>query len=149
MEAKNKYYYIPNLILTVTTLALFYVSFFVGDAENYLFPRLIVGSMVLLTLLSWFENDSDTVKNNKYSNALLPGLGICIAYVLMINFIGFYVGSWLTFFAIIMTYKSQSDTKNFRRTLLVKLGISTIFILVLYLLFTKILHVRMPEGVFF
>ena len=33
--------------------------------------------------------------------------------------------------------------------LLVKLSISIVFTLALYMLFTKILHVRMPEGAFF
>ena len=80
---------------------------------------------------------------------LLPGLGLILAYLISMNTIGFYMASMIMFFAVIMIYKKPEETKDFWRVLLTKLSISAVFILILYSLFTLMLQVRLPGGLFF
>ncbi len=80
---------------------------------------------------------------------LLPGLGLILTYIISMNTIGFYMASMIMFFAVIMIYKKPEETKDFWRVLLIKLCISVVFVLILYGLFTLMLQVRLPRGLFF
>ena len=147
----HKYFYVSNVIVTAIVATLFYVSFFLGDSENYLFPKLIVSGMAVLTLILWLEkgNANQAIKSANLK-ILLPGLGVSAVYILLMEYVGFYFSSILVFLVITIIYQHKQETiKNFWRMLLVKLSISIVFTLALYMLFTKILHVRMPEGAFF
>ena len=46
---------ISTLIITAVSALLFYASFVIGDSENYLFPRLIAGTIAALTLLLYLR----------------------------------------------------------------------------------------------
>jgi len=138
---------ISTLIITAVSALLFYASFVIGDSENYLFPRLIAGTIAALTLLLYFEK-GDPDKSTNFKD-LFPGLTIAIAYILLLKIIGFYVGSMILFFALVMIYSKSKESTDFWRVLLIKLGVTIVFTLTLYGLFTLILNVRMPGGLFY
>ena len=78
---------ISTLIITAVSALLFYASFVIGDSENYLFPRLIAGTIAALTLLLYFEK-GDPDKSTNFKD-LFPGLTIAIAYILLLlSFLG-------------------------------------------------------------
>jgi len=143
-----------TLIVTALAAVLLFTSFQEvfnpspwGENEDYLFPRFIAGGIAVLVLLLWFERD-DKGKSTNFMD-LLPGLGLILAYLISMNTIGFYVASMIMFFAVIMIYKKPEETKDFWRVLLIKLSISAVFTLILYCLFTLMLQVRLPGGLFF
>ena len=150
----NQYLKISTLIVTALAAALLFTSFQEvfnpspwGENEDYLFPRFISGGIAVLALLLWFERD-DKEKSTNFKD-LLPGLGLILAYLISMNTIGFYMASMIMFFAVIMIYKKPEETKDFWRVLLIKLSISAVFTLILYCLFTLMLQVRLPGGLFF
>ncbi len=147
-SSSYKTFYITNTVVAVVVSILFYVSFFANNSENYLFPQLIVGGMAILALLLWFETGTKETTKSGNLKALIPGLGVCVAYVLLMDFMGFYLSSIVAFFVIVMIYRDHKKTDYWRESM-IKLGASIAFMSVLYVLFTELLHVRMPQGIFF
>ena len=150
----NQYLKISTLIVTALAAILLFTSFDEvfnpnpwSENEDYLFPRFIAGAIMVLALFLWFDREGKGKSTNFMD--LLPGLGLILAYILSMNTIGFYLASMMMFFAVTMIYKKPEETKNFWRVLLIKLSISAIFTLILYGLFTLMLKVRLPGGLFF
>jgi hypothetical protein len=54
----------------------------------------------------------------------------------------------IVFFSLVMYYSKPSESKDFWRVLLIKLGVTIVFTMTLYGLFTLLLQVRTPEGLF-
>jgi len=149
----KQYLKISTLIVTALVLVLLYTSFDEvfnpnpwTENEDYLFPRFIASGIAFLTLLLWFDRDNKGKKTNFMD--LLPGLGLILAYIVSMKTIGFYLASFIMFFAVTMVYRKPEETKDFWRTLLFKMGISLLFVFVLFCLFTLMLKVRVPGGLF-
>ena len=140
----NKQIKISTIIISLFSVFLIYASFVLGNSEDYLFPRLISGAIGILTLMLWFEKgDSDRTTNFK---DLMPGIAIASAFILSLKILGFYLASMIVFFTLVMYYSKPEEPKDFWRVLLIKLGVTIVFILALYGLFTVLLKVRTPEG---
>jgi len=149
----KQYLKISTLIVTVLAMVLLYTSFDEvfnpnpwTENEDYLFPRFITCGIAFLTLLLWFDRDIKEKKTNFMD--LLPGLGLILAYIVSMKTIGFYLASFIMFFAVTMVYRKPEETKDFWRALLYKIGISLLFVFVLFCLFTLMLKVRVPGGLF-
>ena len=79
---------------------------------------------------------------------LLPGLILIVIYVFVVKTVGFYVTSLIMFFSVVMIYHKREESTDFWRVCVVKLGVSVVFTVVLYLLFTELLNVYPPKGLF-
>ena len=142
----NKQIKISTVLVTLVSAFLVYASFVFGNSEDYLFPRLISSMIAALSLMLWFEKgDADKPTNFK---DLMPGIAIATAFILLLKILGFYLASMIVFFSLVMYYSKPSESKDFWRVLLIKLGITIVFTMTLYGLFTLLLQVRTPEGLF-
>jgi len=142
----NKQIKISTVLVTLVSAFLVYASFVLGNSEDYLFPRLISSMIAVLSLMLWFEKwDADKSTNFK---DLMPGIAIATAFILLLKILGFYLASMIVFFSLVMYYSKPSESKDFWRVLLIKLGITIVFTMTLYGLFTLLLQVRTPEGLF-
>ena len=143
---------ISTLVVTFITVALMYASFDEvfnpnpwTENEDYLFPRFISCGIAILTFLLYFDGTKDKTTLLK---ELMPGLGLIVVYLIVMKTIGFYVTSLIMFFAIVMIYHKSEEPTDFWRTAIFKLVVSTVFTVVLYLLFTELLNVYPPKGLF-
>jgi len=143
---------LSTIVVTLLTIGLLIISFDEvlnpnkwTENEDYLFPRFVACGIAFLTLLLFF----DQTKNKKtLLKDLLPGLGLIIAYLVVMKTIGFYVTSLIMFFAVVMIYQKREESTDFWRASIYKLAISIVFTVVLYLLFTVLLNVYPPKGLF-
>ncbi|WP_416650636.1 tripartite tricarboxylate transporter TctB family protein [Candidatus Pseudothioglobus sp. Uisw_086] len=137
---------LSTAIVTLVSAFLVYSSFILGDSENYLFPRLISATIAILSIMLWFEKgEADKPTNFK---DLMPGIAIASAFILLLKILGFYLASMIVFFTLVMYYTKPMESKDFWRVLLIKLGVAFMFTFALYGLFTLLLKVHTPEGLF-
>ena len=142
----NKQIKISTVLVTLVSAFLVYASFVLGNSEDYLFPRLISSMIAVLSLMLWIEK-GDADKSTNFKD-LMPGIAIATAFILLLKILGFYLASMIVFFSLVMYYSKPSESKDFWRVLLIKLGITIVFTMTLYGLFTLLLQVRTPEGLF-
>jgi len=142
----NKQIKISTVIVTLISAFLVYASFVLGNLEDYLFPRLISVLIAFLSLMLWFEK-GEADKSTNFKD-LMPGIAIATAFILLLKILGFYLASMIVFFMLVMYYSKPIESKDFWRVLLTKLGVTIVFTLTLYGLFTLLLQVRTPEGLF-
>jgi hypothetical protein len=142
----NKPFKISTVLITLVSAFLVYASFVLGNSEDYLFPRLISGTIAVLSLMLWFEK-GEADKSTNFKD-LMPGIAIAAAFILSLKILGFYLASMIVFFTLVMYYSKPAEPKDFWRVLLIKLGVTIVFSLTLYALFTLLLKVRTPEGLF-
>ena len=142
----NKHIKISTVLVTLVSAFLVYASFVLGNSEDYLFPRLISAMFAVLSLMLWFEK-GDADKSTNFKD-LMPGIAIATAFILLLKILGFYLASMIVFFTLVMYYSKPTESKDFWRVLLIKLGVTIVFTLTLYALFTLLLKVRTPEGLF-
>jgi energy-coupling factor transporter transmembrane protein EcfT len=143
---------ISSLIVTLFAVALLVASFDEvfnpnpwTENEDYLFPRFLACGIALLSILLYFEKD---ISKKTSFKQLLPGLILIVIYVFVVKTVGFYVTSLIMFFSVVMIYHKREESTDFWRVCVVKLGVSVVFTVVLYLLFTELLNVYPPKGLF-
>ena len=138
--------FIAVLIAIFTVLT----SFIGTDAEVYLFPRIaavIISVLAAILLFKVLKNrDTEELMTSSLINwkILWPSLVIGIVYLICLEIVGFYVSSFVAFFAIVALYGKRHMLDPKRG--LFKLGVATLFMIVLFLLFWNLLHVRTPTG---
>ena len=142
----NSHIKLSTVIVTLVGAFLVYSSFILGDSENYLFPRLISATIAILTIMLWFEK-GEADKSTNFKD-LMPGIAIASAFILLLKILGFYLASMIVFFTLVMYYTKPMESKDFWRVLLIKLGVAFMFTFALYGLFTLLLKVHTPEGLF-
>lgn len=150
----NKYFKISTLLVLALAVILLTISFDEVinprpwvDNEDYLFPRFIAGGIAILGVLL-FVDKSDSEKSTNFRD-LLPGLAMIFLYILTMKYIGFYLSSMILFFSGVMIYRKPEESTDFWRVCIVRLSIAALFTLTLYGLFTLMLHVHPPKGMFF
>jgi hypothetical protein len=94
----------------------------------------------------WFEK-GEADKSTNFKD-LMPGIAIASAFILLLKILGFYLASMIVFFTLVMYYTKPMESKDFWRVLLIKLGVAFMFTFALYGLFTLLLKVHTPEGLF-
>lgn len=125
-------------------------SFYDTDPEVYLFPRIasvIIAILSAFLLFKVFINRADAIvlKEPIFKwKALWPALLIGFIYLLSLETIGFYVSSFIAYFTLCVVY-GKCEMTDLKRGMF-KLGVSTIFMIVLFVLFWNLLHVRTPTG---
>lgn len=138
-------------------------AFWNTDPEVYLFPRIATGFMLLLALMQWAsvvihrkQHPDTIVKQRRLEGglawrALLPGILVGVGYVLVMERLGFYVSSLLTFVIITSIYGKHNALagKSSIYRVAYNFMVGLIFVAILYALFWKLLNVRTPTGLLF
>ncbi len=147
---------VQHLVMTGIVLAVAiivtWLSYTQTPVEAFLFPQLI--SVIFLGLALWtfasavlrLSRAGEGVEFAAIKN-LTPGLAIMLVYVFwMAKAMGFYTASTLAFFLIFTIYdpSSHGAPRSWLKRLLVTAG----FMAVIYGLFTLVLKVQTPRGLF-
>ena len=121
-----------------------------------IFPNVLMCLMVALIglkLVSDFMNPKSKAVNKVVDQAKKANqkrfwtiLASIAAYVVAVDYIGFYVSSFVFFFGLTVAVQYEKRT---RRGLLIRLAVVTCFMTFLYVLFTVILKASLPKGIFF
>ncbi|MCP4765435.1 MAG: tripartite tricarboxylate transporter TctB family protein [Gammaproteobacteria bacterium] len=127
-----------------------FLSYYNTDAETYLFPRIIAVVLALMAIALFITNSTsrdDNRESSGYFAAVWPGMLVGLAFLLVMEDLGFYVSSFLAFLAILVFYGERpvTDIKALIPKSLTALG----FMVILYLLFWQGLNVRTPTGILF
>lgn len=151
-QASRAQHLIPGTLLFLLALVVAWLSFTAEPAAAYLFPRLI--SVVLLLLAGWnFARCVLGLSRVGSGIALLElttiAPGVVISALLMFvaaRLLGFYVAAFIAFFLIYAWYDpaSHRDPGVWARRLAVTAG----FMAVIYGLFSMLLQVQTPRGIF-
>ncbi len=142
----------PALCVLLLSATVAYLSFTREPADAFLFPRLV--SVVMLALAVW--NFIRAAKGlSKVGSGIslsvlgriLPGLVVLCVYVFFAaKYLGFYLASFITFFLLFSLYDPASHTNA--RSWMKRIGVSVFFMLVIYALFTLLLKVQTPRGIY-
>jgi len=147
---------IQHLFPALSVLALAgtvaYLSFTREPAESFLFPRLV--SVVMLGLAVWNFVRAAIGKSRVGAGvsidmikSIFPGLIVMVFYVFFAaKYLGFYVSSLIAFFILFSLYDPASHKDL--RVWVKRIVVSVLFMLVIYALFTLLLKVQTPRGIF-
>lgn len=143
---------IPALSVLLLAATVAYLSFTREPAESFLFPRLV--SVVMLGLAIWNFLRAATGLSRVGGGisfgmikTIAPGLIVMVIYVFFAaKYLGFYVSSLIAFFLLFSLY--DPATHKDVRTWAKRVVISVLFMLVIYALFTLLLKVQTPRGLF-
>jgi len=143
---------IPATIILALALSVTYLSFIREPADAFLFPRFIASVMLLLAIWNFVRallgmaRIGDGLTLQVVRN-VLPGLLIISVFALFAaKYFGFYLASWCAFLGVYSLYDPASHTefKTWKKRLIV----TTLFMVVIYCLFSLLLKVQTPRGLF-
>ncbi len=101
------------IVASLVTLIYAIASFYPQDAEVFLFPRIIAVLMAVLCVILWVNTitsaGSDEPKRAPMFSGVLPGMGIGLVYLLVMETVGFYTSSLLAFTAIAVVYSGEKQ----------------------------------------
>ena len=124
-------------------------GFFSPNQEAFLFPNVVSVIMVIIAAFAVLNtrNSAEKTKSNPVPWLLiLPALVIFVVYLALAETLGFYICSFVAFVALVCIYMSDRLTpKRFFRIVITGL----IFMAGLYCLFSLLLKVQLPRGLFF
>lgn len=130
-----------------------YLSFTQEPAAAFLFPRIIAVVMFVLALWNFaraamgLAKVGDGISAKAFGN-IAPGLIVAVVLVFFaLTWLGFYTASFIGFLAIYTIYDPVPLTDG--KAFLKRIVVSTCFIAVIYGLFSRVLQVQTPSGLFF
>ncbi|MEE9321180.1 MAG: tripartite tricarboxylate transporter TctB family protein [Granulosicoccus sp.] len=152
MSVSRTQHIVPGALVLLLAVSVAWLSYTGEPADAFLFPRLI--SFVMLTLALWnfarcllgLAKVGEGVTPREYI-ALLPGFSVALVLVFIAaKALGFYVASFCAFFLLISLYDPapHSAWRSWFKRLLVTCG----FMAVIYILFSFLLQVQTPRGLF-
>ncbi|MEE9333692.1 MAG: tripartite tricarboxylate transporter TctB family protein [Granulosicoccaceae bacterium] len=152
MSANRAQHIVPAILVLLLAGTVAWISFTREPADAYLFPRLIAGAMLILATWNFIRAAAGLAKvgggvNAKELLAILPGLLVMVVFVFFAaKKLGFYVASITAFFVLYSLYDPSPHTKPM--VWLKRVVISLMFMAVIYGLFTLLLKVQTPRGMF-
>jgi len=144
---------LPATVILVLALTVAWLSFTREPAGAFLFPRMIGSVMLLLAIWNFIRaaiglaRIGDGLSKSATIN-MLPGVILMAFFILFAaKFFGFYAASFMAFLSVYALYDPAShlSVASWIKRLLVASG----FMLVIYGLFTLLLKVQTPRGMFF
>lgn len=152
MTSTRLQHLLPGILIFALAAVVAWLSFTQEPAESFLFPRLI--SIAFIGLATWnliraamgMAKVGGGISLAEFKN-FAPGLIIMLIYVFYAaKGLGFYVGSTLAFFAAYSLYDPApySSVKDWMKRIIV----TAAFMAVIYGLFSMVLQVHTPRGLF-
>ena len=153
MTAHRLQHIIPGIAIFVLGAVVTWLSFTQEPAESFLFPRVI--SVVFILLAAWnlaraLLGLAKVGRGIGIAEArnILPGLIVMIVYVFWLaKALGFYASSTIVFFTLYSLYDAVplSSLKDWVKRIVV----TAAFMSIIYMLFSLLLEVQTPRGMFF
>lgn len=147
-----------EILITLAMVALvgsfWWMSKAVEIPESNTFPHAILWAMLALSCLQLVQallmgrlglKHIATVDHPAYRKVLII-VGSMVAYLLALEYIGFYVASFLFYIVTVLILQKRAITA---RVLLVRGGMAAGFVAALYVLFNVILSSQLPAGILF
>lgn len=135
--------------MLICAIILCIAGFTSANQEAFLFPNVVAVIMVVIAVFAVFNSKNAHEKESKILipwMLILPAIVIFIAYLALAETIGFYTCSFIAFLALVCIYMPERITaKRFARIFLTDL----VFMAGLYCLFSLLLRVQLPRGMFF
>jgi hypothetical protein len=144
---------IPAGIIFILAAVVTWLSFTEEPVESFLFPRAISVFFIALALWNLVRAASGLSKVGGGMSVMmiknvLPGTIIMIIFVFWAaKGLGFYVASWISFFTLYSLYDPAPWSSS--KTWIKRIIITAAFMAVIYGLFSLVLQVRTPTGLFF
>jgi hypothetical protein len=118
-----------------------------------IFPHVVMGMMVALagikivTMLLYPQGkETKTAGEPQPRGRFFFVLASMIAYVAAVEYIGFYVSSFVFFFGVTLAIQLEERSP---RSIAIRLAVVLGFLLFLWILFTKVLMAQLPKGMLF
>lgn len=143
---------IISLILLVGNIALYFSLRLMDEPRSVIFPRVIISIMIILSGLLLIQGLVVRKKPSSAAGKAYPFGRIFFCFALIVIYfafmeaLGFYFSSFLFFVAVTYTL-GRGDLSL--KSGAVRVGISFVFMVVLYVLFNKLLLVQTPKGLLF
>lgn len=142
---------VSSLVL-VGTLSLYISLQWAEEPRAVIFPKVVLMIMAILSALLLVQSllvkkaaAQAKQKPFPFKRALLCFLMI-VVYLFIMESVGFYLSSFVFFVAV--TFILGRGDMDLRKAL-TRVGVSVIFMVVLFVLFNKLLLVQTPKGFFF
>jgi len=151
--SKRLQHLLPNALITGLALLVAWVSFTQEPAGSYLFPRLVSVVMVALSLWSLVRAVLGVSRVGSGISAqtalnLAPGVALILIYVFWAaKTLGFYTASSAAFLLLFTIYDPVPVTSL--RGWIKRIVVTAAFMAVIYALFTMLLQVQIPRGLYF
>jgi len=152
MNASRTQHLVPAVAVLALAIVVFYLSYTREPADAFLFPRLVAVAMVLFASWNMLRALLGLAKvgsgvSGKQLLRLIPGIVIMAATVFYLaKTLGFYTAGFLAFTSIYSFYDANSHKKL--SSWLMRVGVAFVFMLIIYGLFSMILKVQTPRGLF-
>lgn len=150
---KRLQHIVPALGILALSIIVTWISYTQEPADAFTFPRVIASVMVVLAIWNFaraalgYAKVGGGVSMNGVMT-LLPGLLVMIVYVFFAaKTLGFYAASALAFVVIFTLYDPAPHTALM--SWVKRIGVTLFFMAVMYGLFTLLLKVQTPRGMFF
>jgi len=142
----NRRLFVAVLVVMVAGL-MFRASYFQEHAEAFLFPMIVAGAILALTLVSLVREVFDLCVEDFQAFPFarqLPAILIMIAAVTFVEILGMYASAFLALAMVSIWY---SPEENNQRRLVRSLLFSVGFTGFMYVLFSLMLNVQLPRGI--
>jgi len=142
----------PNVLIAGVAIFVTWLSFTQEPSSAYLFPRLVSSLMTVLALWSLSRaalGVSKAGEGIRLDTALniAPGLILILVYVFWAaKTLGFYTASSIAFLLLFTIYDPTPVTRI--RGWALRIVITAAFMAVIYALFTLLLKVQVPRGLY-
>jgi len=151
-EATRLGYLVPAVLILLLSGTVLYISYTQEPADAFLFPRLISTVMIALAVWNFIRAAMGKSKVGqgvalKTWLRIIPGILLMAAFVFFAaKYFGFYVASMAAFFLMYSGYDPSShlSVKSWLRRIVV----TVVFMSVIYALFTLLLKVQTPRGLY-
>jgi len=143
----NRRLFVALLVASIAGL-IFRASYFQESSEAYLFPSIVSIAMLGLALLSLFREAVDLCVDDFQAFPFVrqvPAILIMAGGVALVEVLGMYVTSFLVLSLVSYWYSPQEDG---RRRLMQSLAFAAGFSAFMYVLFSVMLNVQLPRGLF-
>jgi len=153
MNSTRLQHLIPGGFVLLLAVAVTYISFTQEPADSFLFPRVISIAFILLATWNFVRAAAGMAKvgggiSKEIALNILPGLIVMLVFVFWAaKGLGFYVASMLAFFAVYSLYDPVPFSSA--RDWIKRIIVTGLFMLVIYGLFSALLQVQTPRGMFF
>ncbi|MDR0466392.1 MAG: tripartite tricarboxylate transporter TctB family protein [Deltaproteobacteria bacterium] len=122
------------------------------EAGASIFPNVVMVMMAALVgfkiaaMLLYPQSKETKAKERQPLGRFFFVMASMIVYVAAVDYIGFYVSSFVFFFGVTLAIQVEERTA---RSIAVRLAVVTGFLLFLWILFTKVLMAQLPRGILF
>lgn len=144
---------VPGALVLLLALTVAWLSFTREPSGAYLFPRLISSVMLLLAIWNFCRAVLGLARVGEGLDMttlgrIAPGVAVIVVFVYFAaKLLGFYVASFIAFLCLYSLYDPASHKAL--SSWIKRFVIAAVFMLIMYSLFTMLLKVQTPRGLYF